>query len=133
MPTERPLRLVVRLVSAGATNEDLLTAERVPRGELWRINHIAWEDETTAFTSARTFVTGHGYNHLLKSQSSPPAATLFWDDEEYLLGENEQIGVRMVGTTSGDALRLYIDGFRVVQDDSHPHMSRHLPREEEVT
>ncbi len=127
---ERPLRLVIRVTSAGAAFDDLLT-ERVPRGELWRINHIAWEDETTAFTEGRTFVSGHGYNHWLKEQDSPVATTLYWDDEEYLLGENEQVGVRMTGATSGDLLRLYIDGFRLVEDSAPPHMSGHLPEEDQ--
>lgn len=114
MPHEEfPLLYPRRGTSDGSTNVYLKTP-RVLKGESWKITHVAFEDETTAFTSARIFRGTEQAPIWLTEQLSPAAAVLYWSKEEFWVGEGEEIGVKFVGTTSADALSAMFSGKRVV-------------------
>lgn len=111
-----PLARQERLVSAGATNEEI-TIGPVPPGRLWVITNLALEDETTAFTSARVLMTGYGEEHVLIEGVTLSAATLYWADTSLYIPEGRTLLIRYVGTTSADVLTAYINGFEVLQPD----------------
>ena len=116
MPERRQPLFFPRLTKgAGSTTVDLVTP-RVPRGEHWVISHVTWEDETTAYTSARLFRRSASDPSYLSEELSGAAGVLYWDDEEYRLAEGEEMGVRLTGTTSGDILRASFSGYRVVAE-----------------
>lgn len=106
---EDPLWRRQAKASAGATNEELEIGP-VPQGQIWRVSHVAWEDETSAYTSARLYLREGNQYHWLTEAIDPAAAQLWWDEHGYQLAEGMRLGVRFVGTTSGDALRLYLSG-----------------------
>lgn len=112
MPHLDTLRIRVALIAVGATSENLDT-ERVPRGELWHVTHMSFEDETTAFTEGRISVEGHGYRHWLEEQDSPGAATLFWSNNDYWLGEGEFLRLQATGLTAADVVNFYVSGQRL--------------------
>lgn len=110
---ELPVYYPLRARSDGAANVVLKTP-RVPLGEVWVINRITFEDETTAFTEARVFRGTEQNPGWLGEQTAPQAATLYWDDGEHIIGENEEVGVRFNGTTTGDQLRAWVSGKRII-------------------
>lgn len=113
---EIPLFVPRRTSSDGSTNV-ILKTDRVPPGEWWKITHVAFEDETTAYTSARVFRRTEQTPAWLSEQLSPPAGVLFWDAEEYWLAEGEEAGVRFNGTTDGDVLTANFSGRRVILEE----------------
>jgi hypothetical protein len=102
------------LESAGATNEEI-TFGPVPLGRMWVVNWLAFEDETTNFTSMRAYLAGLGYNHYLFADTSLVAAELYWSDNPIYIPEGRSLVVRFTGTTDGDALAAYLTGFEVIQ------------------
>lgn len=120
MPHEAVLRIRVGIVSDGTTPVNLDT-ERVPRGEVWRITSFAFEDETTAWTEGRVAIARLNFNQWLIEQDSPAAATLYWTNWTYWLGEGEFLRLRATGLTSGDLVNFYVNGQRLVH-----HQSAHL-------
>lgn len=98
-------------VSDGSTNIDIVS-ERVERGERIVIQRLSCENETTAFTSLRLGIGGHGNPMWYIEHKSPAAATLYWDDEPIHLVAGEFLIARFTGTTNGDQLRLVLIGYR---------------------
>ena len=122
MPHDEVLRIRIPFVSAGAASEDIDT-EAVPRGEVWKITNFAFEDITTAVTEARVGIArGRSFQPLVE-QDAPVAATLYWTNWEYYLGEGEVIRLRVTGPTTGDQIELYVNGLRL-------HHSSHLNGQE---
>ena len=111
MPDTQPLFYGLKKSSVGATNE-YLKSPRVPRGEVWHVTRVTFEDETTAYTSARIFRGTEQTPAWLSEQLASPAAVLFWDEGPFRLGEGEEIGVRFTGTTTLDQLTAVISGER---------------------
>lgn len=111
-----PLRHRIRLDATADSPEDI-RGPTVPRGELWRINRIAWEDETDDITRARSFIWRSGYRHWLKEWVAPAGGFLYTDEEEHLLGEGEHVGLRLTGADSADVVFLYISGQILVDSD----------------
>ncbi len=109
-----PLTFQEKIVSAGATNEEI-TIGPVPPGRLWVITNIALEDETTDFTSARVIMTGYGEDHPLIEGITLSAAALYWADTSLYIPEGRSLLFRFVGTTSADLLSAFVNGFEVVQ------------------
>jgi len=105
------LRKVYRVVSTGAAYDDV-AADRVDPGELWRIESISAENETSNFTELRIYIKGHGYEHWLYEKENPLGGKLYWSEEDITLGEGEQIIARFSGCTSGDKLAFYLNGYR---------------------
>jgi len=110
-----------RLSSDGSTDVFLKT-DRVPRGEVWVINHVSFEDETTAYTQARLFRGTEQRPQWLSEELNPLAGVLYWDSEEYWLIEGEEMGVRFNGTTAADILTATFSGKRLLGQD---HGSSH--------
>lgn len=100
-----------RKVSAGATNEEINIGP-VPAGKIWVITRLAFEDETTAFTYARGFLSGYGEDVYLFEEREVLAARLYWDDQPLYIPEGRGITCRFNGTTSGDKLAFYVNGFQ---------------------
>ena len=111
LTTAQPLRIRQRTVETG-TATTTLKSDRVPAGELWDITSWSVEDETSPFTSFRVYILTSGYKHYLKEQLLPAAATLYWDDEDLVLGEGEQLCVDCIGTISADAIQFLATGKR---------------------
>jgi len=100
-----------RTRSNGSTHIYLAT-DRVPRGEVWQITHITFEDEDSPFSSARLYRGTETRPTWLEEQLGPAAGRLYWSDKTHLLGEGEEIGVRFTGTTTGDTLVATFSGRR---------------------
>ncbi len=116
MPHREVLRIRRSLSSNGAATETLDT-ERVPRGEVWRITHFSFEDETTAMTEARVGIGRTGFFTPLVEQAAPVAATLYWTNWEYWLGEGEFMRLLITGATAADRINFYVNGVRLPEDD----------------
>ena len=112
---ENVFRRRLSAVSAGGTYDDLKFGP-VKSGELYKIEQISVENETTAFTKIRVFTNGHGYSHYRFEQASPAATTLYWSEEDIYLGEGDILVVRCTGCTNGDKLAAYLDGKYIVKD-----------------
>lgn len=104
------LRIRARLSAAGGTY-DRVMSEPVPRGEVWHINSHSFENESGARGTARAYIAGHGLEHWLWEQTSPSASTLYWSEDNIMLGEGERLAVRQESCTSGDKLQLLGQGF----------------------
>ncbi len=113
---EFPIAIQSKINSAGATNEEIIVGP-VPDNRLWVITNISLEDETTAFTSTRIYISGYGENHYLIEDKSLLAATLYWFDGAIYVPEGRSLVIRFVGTTSADVLAAYLNGFQVKKDE----------------
>jgi len=82
----------------------------VPQGEYWRIEHAATEDLTTASTEVRIGIVRSSVFVPLQEQEAPSAARLYWADRPIHLSTGDRLRARWTGTTSGDRLRLYVNG-----------------------
>ena len=106
----RPLLLTGSKVSAAATNEDIDLGP-VPVGEMWALEHVAAEDETTAATEIRAGIVRGEQFAPLEDQESPAAGVLYTVPDPFYLGPEERLRVRFVGSTSGDKLKVYANGY----------------------
>ncbi len=113
---ESPLRRRYLLVG-GTPDPDDLRSVPVPAGELWRINRIAWENETDEMDRVRSYIFTSGYRHWLDEWVAPAGGFLYVDDKEHLLGEGEQVGIQLTGIDASDVCRLYVSGHRLVDSD----------------
>lgn len=101
----------IKEASDGSTDVDIELNE-VPLGYKRTIQHIAAEDETTAFTELRIgYKNRFDRYHWWGGQKTPQAGTLYWMDESKVLQELDVLVIRFTGTTNLDALAAYIDGF----------------------
>jgi len=106
-----PLRIWLTK-KATATSHDLET-DPVDEGWEWRIEGLAFEDETSAATEVRVWIKGHGYKHYICEQVSLSATTLYWFNDDFSLFEGEQLVFSFLGVTAGDELRAYIRGYKI--------------------
>ncbi|MCK4300666.1 MAG: hypothetical protein KAX80_14080 [Planctomycetes bacterium] len=109
---KRALRRRFRATATGGSY-DYVKSDQVRPGELWVIRSHSFENETGARGTARGFSDGHGYNHWHWEQTSPAAATLYWSEEDIVLGEGERLCVRQASCTALDELQLLINGYIV--------------------
>jgi len=110
-PTKRRLREWKAKISGGATTEEIESDSPDP-GELWCLQHIATENETSNSSEVRLYVKGRGYEHYIDEQDDPLAGHLFTVDKAVYLYEHEKLVAKWGGTTSGDKLTLYYEGYR---------------------
>jgi len=102
--------------SATGTSPDYVRTDRVPAGQLWCIQHIAYENETGARGTFRRLIEGHGYEHFLGEHPSPGAGELItWNGELWLM-PGEDMAVRQATCTAADALALYATGYIIFTD-----------------
>jgi len=76
------------------------------------VQHISVEDEDTDFTEIKIgYKTERGVYHWWVEEYSPKAGRLYWMHETQVLTEGMILVVRFVGTSDGDDLYVYVDGF----------------------
>lgn len=109
-----PFVRVIRKNSTGLTTE-VLQDDPVPTKRIRVIEHMAVEDQTTAFTSFRVYLAGLGEKLYLTQQGSPQAGVLYWDDVPIYIPEGRYLAVDLVGCTNGDKIALHLNGFEMVQ------------------
>lgn len=97
--------------SDGSTNYDL-RCDPVRKGERIVLQRVAAIDETTAYTSLKLGVGGHGEPYWYAEEKSPAVNEWYWDDQEIHLIEGEFLVARFNGTTTSDKLRLHLFGYR---------------------
>jgi len=106
----RPYVKRLTATSDGSTNYDVDDTP-VPAGKKIVITHWAAKDSTSAFTALKLGVKRAGYFHELEEEKNPNADTLYWTKSEFHFTEGEVISTRFVGTTSGDKLVVFLDGY----------------------
>lgn len=106
---KQPFDLELTLDAADGSND--LQTDRVPSGFLSCIQHVAVENETTAYTDLRVMKARPGREFLLEEEDLPQAATLYWMADDFYLTEGQYVLVRLTGCTAGDKLRVYITGW----------------------
>jgi len=109
-----PLARQARLNSGGETNEDIEFGP-VPTGKMWVITNLCMVDETTTVTEVRVFLKGFGENHYLLESESLGADDFFSSSAKIYVPEGKSIVFRFVGSTSGDKLAAFVNGFEVEQ------------------
>lgn len=113
MPKRQELyQAALTLTSAGAAYDDV-NSERVKPGKLLRVNLVGVENYTTDFTSLRIGVNNRGNISWYGEEKSPVAAELYWLPEVLMVPEGASLTVRFTGCTSGDLLRVNIQGFYI--------------------
>ena len=110
-------QLRIRKSTIAAGTFDYVRTDTVPPGEMWCIQHIAYENETGARGTFRRYIEGGGYNHFLAELQGPGAAELItWDGELWLM-EGERLTLRQASATAADVISLYATGYKVFQDE----------------
>lgn len=110
------LRIRQRASAAGGTY-DYVKTDRVPPGELWVLQHIAYENETGARGTFRRYIDRGDYNHYLAEVQGPGSAELItWDGELWLM-PGDRLTIRQASCTAADVLSLYATGYKVYPDE----------------
>jgi len=101
-----------QIVGTGVTGVVVeLKSRPIKIGKRYCFQRVTFEDKTSAFTSLRVYVEGHGYEHYLAEQKSPAAATLYWLKDPVYLIPGERLVGKFTGTTTGDVLEMCITGY----------------------
>jgi len=113
MATKRTLFEIADTTSTGAATVDLLIPDRgaVPNGERWFIQRAAVENETSAFTRVRLGRRRGGRDRFHRSEEGLSAGEVLTDPHLVVLDPGDRYIARFVGTSSGDRLRLTLEGF----------------------
>ncbi len=112
MAEKMPIR-IREVTVAGGTTDITVKTEIVPPGEIWCLQGIAYENETTAGGTFRRYIEGHGYNHYLAEHTSPGAAELIFTDKLLYLLPGERLVIRQATCTASDVLALYVHGYKI--------------------
>jgi len=101
-----------REVADGDSTKDVhVRSELVKKGKRYCFQRVTFEDKTSAFTSLRVYVEGHGYEHNLAESKNCLAATLYWLKDPIYLIPGERLVGKFTGTTTGDDLEMCITGY----------------------
>ena len=109
MAQKHPFHLVLSVKAAAGSND--LKQDEVPDGQLYCVQRVAVENETTAYTDLRILATGGAKEFLLVEEDSPQAATLYWTTDPVYLREGQYIVCRLSGCTANDVLKAYLTGW----------------------
>ncbi len=112
MVKRQPLRLAYHVKASGGTY-DYVKTDQVPTGELWRIEHVAYENETGARGTFRRYTEKAGESVLLGEVQGPGAAELLHSDDKIWMVPGECMTIRQATCTANDVLSLYVHGYRV--------------------
>lgn len=107
---DRLYRKPIKFTSAGVATE-YINDETVKPGYIFMLTRIVVENETTSYTSFRIGVYDGTNYHLEEEQKTPVAGQLYWTTEPIYIAEGENLRVELVGCTSGDIVKVYVDGF----------------------
>jgi len=84
----------------------------VPTGTWLCVQHITVEDETLNFDQIRVGQGTDEFNvHWWEDQPAPAASVLYEFEELFFVQELHRVIVRLDGTTAGDRLNVWIDGY----------------------
>jgi len=84
----------------------------VPSGTWLAVQHITVEDETTNFDNIRVGQGRDQYSiHEWEDRPVPAAGVLYEFEELFFVPELSRVVVRLDGTTDGDRLNVWIDGY----------------------
>lgn len=112
---KHPFRLTLSKKAAAGTND--LAQGRIQDGRLYCIQHVAIENQTSAYTNLRIFTSGGAGEFLLEEEYSPQAATLYWMTDDVYVPENQYLVCRLTGCTADDVLKAYITGWWIQARD----------------
>ena len=112
MSEKLTLRIRERAIAAGGTY-DYVKSIKVPAGDEWCLQHIAYENETGARGTFRRYIDRGDYNHYLAEIQAPGSAELITWDGELRLREGDQLVIRQASCTAADVLALYADGYKI--------------------
>jgi hypothetical protein len=107
---KQPFDLILPKQAAAGSND--VRSDPVPAGELWCVQHLTLENETTDFTSARVIKGGRGDEFLLEEQLDPEGGQLYWMTDNVYYTEGQYPLVRFAGCTVNDRLRVYLTGWK---------------------
>jgi hypothetical protein len=110
MADKAPLRIHEQVTASGGTY-DYVKSSIVPPGQIWCLNHIAYENETGARGTFRRYYEGHGYNHWLAELAGPGAGELVFTDTKHYMIPGERLCIRQATCTANDVLTLYAEGY----------------------
>ena len=106
-----PYTRTLKAVSDGAAVFYILD-EPVPSGMWLCVQHITVEDETTNFNNIRVGQGTDEFNvHWWEDQPTPAAGVLYEFEEMFFVQEGHRVVVYLAGTTAGDLLNVWIDGY----------------------
>lgn len=98
-----------------------LYSERVPEGQIWRIERWAYEaDKATSGgnTRARVYVDGHGAKMYASEQDAPAADTLYWNDEPITLWPGERLALEWDQAQAATVVQMYLHGVARLVDEA---------------
>ena len=107
---KQPFTLTVTHTAEAGSND--LAMHPVEENILYCVQHLAVENETTDFTSIRVLVKERGDELLLEEQLDPEGGLVYWMTDNVYLTPGQRLTARLAGCTAGDALRLYLRGWR---------------------
>jgi hypothetical protein len=106
------IRIAELITSAGLAT---IHTDRVPPGEMWCIEHTAWEIAKATSggnTRCRLYVDGHGYKHNIAEQDAPAADTLYtWSKNEYLY-PGERWALDIDEAQASTTVEMHLSGYR---------------------
>lgn len=106
---KRPFSWILAKDAIAATDE--LLSEMVKAGYLYCVQHVTFENETNASTRMRVAVRAGARNVLLGEEKTLTAATLYWYDVPFYMGEGERLAVMVTGVTIADDIKAYVTGW----------------------
>ena len=111
MPHRNYFRARRTLVSTALAPEILSFAPREP-DRVYHLTRVVLENETSIGTGdIRLAITGHGYVPPLRQFQAPAPDVLYVEDREFVVLEGDAMEGRFSGTTSGDILQMYYEGW----------------------
>lgn len=114
MARKDALRLRLKQLFTAAQLNTLYSV-RVPEGELWVIEQIAWEIDLALSggnTRARLYLEGHGYKHAIEEQSAPAASSLYTYSEPLFLISGERLALDLDQSQASTTVELHATGYR---------------------
>jgi len=106
------LRRQITLTAAGSDTEYILD-KSVPMGKAFIVQRMSIENKTGPYTSARFGVMKTSSFYPMEEVKNPNGETVYITNEEIIVTEGEEVGVEMVGVSSGDEINLIVEGFLV--------------------
>ena len=99
------------VLSTGAAEIFMLDNPMIT-GQWLFIQHDTMEDETNNFTGV---LIGQGRDatsvHWWEEEANPVLGVLYWAENMFYVPEGHRVIIRWDGTTAGDTLRAYLDGY----------------------
>ena len=112
MAEKMPLDISERAVAAGG-DYDYVETDKVPPGELWCLEHYAFENQTGNRGAVRLYKGDKVLPYFLKEEQSPLANELVFDDSPLFIREGQRLGFRQASCTASDVLLLYATGYKI--------------------